>query len=126
MLSRKVRRTVKVATLLETLKMNRQKHALDYEEACKVFKDQAVKLLRKRASAIVSGKLKKTSKMVQQIPLPVPESYLDAYDHVIGFLAYGEEDEIEITGEQFDAWVNDNWDWSRSFVSNTRSYTSHG
>lgn len=116
---------VKTEKLLKTLKHNRENHDTDYKEAVAQFLTQSVSMLEDRANAVKSRKIRNLHE-VFQFNLPVPVSYIEAYDEVIKMLEYSEQEEIEISGDQYRAWVEDKWDWSRQFEAATLSYKGAG
>lgn len=107
--------------LLTTLKENREKHLQNYKTAVDLFKGQSLSLLESRISALKENQIKDLSQVLC-FNLPVPVSYVQAYDEVIKMLEFSEQQEVEIDGNQYRAWVEDQWDWSHSFGASTLSY----
>jgi len=115
--------TLKVPTskLLATLKENKERHEKNYQEALTKFKKEALTLLAERMNAVSNGAVKDWSR-VFQFNLPIPVSYVDAYDEVIKMLEFSGQGEIDITGDQYRAWVEDSWAWTHSFNESTMCY----
>jgi len=112
---------VSVAKLLNQLEVNRAVHEANYNEAVKKFVEVSAKMLEERALDLKEGKIKDFNRTFS-FNVPVPVSYVDTYNEVIGMLKFSTQEEVEITSSQYRSWVEDNWDWSHNFVSNTMSY----
>ena len=113
--------TVPAARLLDALKDNRIQHKKDYREALEKFKETSILELEARAHYIKEGEFT-TFDRTFHFDVPIPVDYTSSYDEVIEMLEFSEQEEIEVTGSQYRAWVKDNWDWSHNFASNTLSY----
>jgi len=112
---------VSVVKLLEKLETNKTVHETNYNEAMKKFVDVSVKMLEERILDLKNGKIKDFNRTFN-FNVPVPVSYVSTYNEVIGMLKFSTQEEIEITSSQYRSWVEDNWDWSHNFLSNTMSY----
>lgn len=110
---------VKRADLLEILTKNRQSHRGEFETAQAVYRQRMIELLDQRLADAKAGRAIK-----RYIELPEPEEHTEDYDRVIKMLEMSVDDIIEITQDQFSVYVMNNWRWSDSFASNTRSYAS--
>lgn len=64
-----------------------------------------------------NGKVKNTT------DLESPRSHTKDYDLVIKMLELSTKDEITISGNQFNQYVEDEWAWKNSFVSNASIYS---
>lgn len=116
--------------LLKSLNTNLKKHTEDYQEAvekfCKLLRVNYSMKLDRIAEAMETSppdliKLGDLGELVL-INHPVPVSYEETYEQVIQMLYYTDQDEIEITADQYRAWVEDQWDWHSAFVGSTLSY----
>lgn len=108
--------------LLEIVKNNLIKHALDYEEAVNGYKVAALKISTENLKLAKSGDLEKIGK-IRSLP-PKPVSYADEYTRAIRMLELSVEDIIEIQDGVFDQLVLDEWHWKTSFVASTALYKS--
>jgi hypothetical protein len=118
--------TLKVPTekLLTKLKHNRSLHEGNYFKALEAFKIDATKALLDRGNSIKNdpvGEARDYSKTFH-FNIPIPVSYVSAYDEVIEMLEFSEQQEVEISGDQYRAWVEDKWDWSHTFENSTMWY----
>ena len=110
---------VNVAELANTLEENRNNHRAIFEEALANFKNKAIAVFEVQIQAIKNGKMPET-----YLRLPIPEEHTKDYDRALQMLAWHEEDTIELTEAEFTQYVQDDWGWRQSFVTNTASYTS--
>ena len=115
-----IKLNVPARKLLITLKENRKKHLKNYRIAVKLFKSQCLSLLESRVSSLKEDQI--DINYLLHFDLPVPISYVQAYDEVIKMLEFSEQQEVEIDSNQYRAWVEDQWDWSNSFGTSTLSY----
>jgi len=104
--------------LLDTVVANREKHAVEYEEARSVYLDKAQALFEKKAAEAGRGE-----PVGPQIDLEEPVEFLEEYDQAIQMIEMDEREEIELTEEEFQKLVRDEWTWSRQFQRRTSSYT---
>jgi hypothetical protein len=111
---------VKKDALLETLKANRGTHRAVFEEALIGYKDRAIELLTEHIERIKKGKVEKVF-----VSLPQPEDHTDDYDRAIATLEWTIFDEVELTINEFDMYVRDNWRWKQEFVGTTSLYNSN-
>ena len=54
--------------------------------------------------------------------LTYPENHLDDYDRVIGMLEFSVADKVELTAQDFNAYVRNKWEWHNSFSSSNQAY----
>jgi hypothetical protein len=113
-------RTVRVkrVELLEKLTANRAKHVADFKTAMAEWVRQCESALERaygeaREGFIIQNPL---------IDLPKPESFTSSYDEAIGMMEMEVRDEVEITAQEFQAWVQDNWSWRGRFMANSGTY----
>lgn len=111
--------TFKVTELFERAKKNREVHASEYTQAKEGYLLEAQKRLEKKLEAIKSGKL-----VPLNFDLRVPTEHLEEYDTLIDMLSSCTDTEIKLDVAQFQNIVKDKWDWSESFKSLVKYYTS--
>jgi hypothetical protein len=110
--------------LLAKLKQNRDAHAAAYTKAVEVYNQKFITELASKhdplSMCLAAGKLGAPAKWMTK--LVVPEEHLDEYDDLISMLELTTQVEIPLSQYQYKQYILDQWDWSRSFVSNTMSY----
>ena len=113
-------RTIKVSkdTLLEKLKENRIKHITDYNEAYKIFVENYIERLDYLAEKVSEGMSPE-----MHIKMIVPKSYEDDYTQIIDMLEMSIENEVEITAEEFQAYVKNKWNWTQTAFDAFSNYT---
>lgn len=105
--------------LRETLEKNRAKHREIFEEALEGYKTRAVELLEEHIERIRSGKVEQVV-----VSLPRPEDHTDDYDRALANLDWTIFDTVELSAQEFDCYVRDNWRWKREFVATTAMYNN--
>lgn len=108
--------TVNKADLIERLKMNRDAHHAEYEEACRVYKDRCVAEIESMLDDARAGVIRRN------LTLPIPEEHTEDYDRAIDMLEWAQSDTIDLTQSEFATLVRNQWGWLQSFTSNTSSY----
>lgn len=109
----------KVASLLETIKKNREKHKTTYDKAIVNYQRELIATLESMLSAAKAGK-----KVQHHINLSTPVEYTKDYDMVIKMLESTCDEELTLDSEQFKQLVLDDWGWSNTFEASTTSYAN--
>lgn len=99
--------TVKKDRLRDRLNSYRLIHLKAFEKAIAGFRLAAAKILNER---IVEIREARTTNLF--VNLDVPESRVKDYDDALTMLDWWEGDDVELTQDQFRAYVLDEWDWS--------------
>lgn len=126
-------RTIKVSKsrLLTRLGENCVQHVQEYNEALEKYHQQCVALLKERLDLVRQvevrdGAIKEPEALAGKgwlaFSLRRPVTYESVYTQLIQMLEMDTQEEWEISGEEFRAWVNDRWDWSDDFERHTKSY----
>lgn len=55
-------------------------------------------------------------------PLAYPQNHLEDYDRVIDLLKFSVADKVELSSQDFDAYVRNNWAWRKSFLDTNTTY----
>lgn len=139
--------------LLEAIKANRDKHNSIYEAAVSGYWLEANKVLSQKEAHFtevitqVKDQFEKQkvifgpyvenqdkTKAVPQIslsfgfngywPLSFPECHLEDYDRVINMLEFSVADKVELSANDFNAYVRNNWSWRASFLNNNVGYAT--
>lgn len=110
---------VKKDELLSHLDANRERHRAIFEEAQIGFREEVIKLLDKRLAQAKAGK-----GIDLRIQLPEPQDHTKDYDRVILMVKMSVNDEIELTQQEFQQYVMDDWSWKREWVATASNYTA--
>lgn len=108
---------VKKADLLKALRANRAQHKSDYEAAVLAYQDKVVQTLEERLAAAKRGE-----KVPHSLDLPIPEQHVADFDRIIRMMEMHVGDTFELEEYQFSQYVQNEWEWRRSFLANTTSY----
>jgi len=110
---------VRVEELLVILRKNLKTHRQEYEKALEKWKDVVIIELEEFIAALKKGK-----KIYIRSRLPVPEEHSDDYHAAIGLLEMAVDETIELSKDEYQTYVLDNWHWAASFAANTKRYTA--
>jgi hypothetical protein len=133
------------AKLIETLKLNREKHIKEYEEAKAGYKSALLEKLEnaveearkniekqygKRKAEI--GELTDDDISTQEdyvrlldavtIQMKVPRSYAKEYDAAIDIATWDVRETLELSNAEFTCFVRDEWDWKTEFAATSQMY----
>ncbi len=109
--------TVQVADLQRRLTSNLGAHQATFEKAMDEFRRRAVQVLDDQIAVVRAGGLPD-----RFLRLPIPEEHSADYRRALEMLAWHTEPTIELTEGEFAEYVQDDWGWRQSFISNTTSY----
>lgn len=113
---------VKISTLLEHLKRNREDHIGIVEEAQAAFRKKVIARLDAMLAEAKGG-----SKINISVGLRVPTRHTDAFDNAIGLLEMTAEanvETVEIDSGEYERFVRNNWEWTDEFRTSNRSYST--
>jgi hypothetical protein len=111
--------TVDKDELLKAVQKNRDKHNGIFLKALEKYREALIKDFESKVESLRKGK-----EISVYTRLPTPEDHTDDYDTVIGMLKMSTETTVELGTEEYANYVEDNWSWSRAFVTNTSSYVT--
>jgi hypothetical protein len=112
--------SMNVRDLISKLTANKAQHKEDYDLACKQYRSEMIEMLKERIKEIVQDEL--VPQKYAEFNVPCPISYAHVYDQILKMLEMTDAESVQITSDQFSAWVEDKWDWSDAFNENTISY----
>ena len=115
----KITTTVQVAKLQGILQENRENHGAIVAEARKGYVDKAKKALNAKLDKLASGKI-----VGLTFHLQPPKDYTDAYDTVINMLEMTTDTSVTLGPDEFRCLVQDEWDWSDSFLLSNSGYST--
>lgn len=103
--------------LLEALVKNLQTHRDTFLKAQEGYREEVVKELDRMLKDAREGK-----KIKRAISWPEPEDHSSDYEHAIRMLEMCVDEEIEITSEDFQRLVMDDWGWKAHWSDVTANY----
>lgn len=115
----KMTTTVLKADLLGKLRANLAEHAQIVREAREGYVAQAREALGKKLDQIREGNV-----VALTFALSPPLDYSEVYKTTIQMLEWSQDDRITLEADEFRQLVQDEWDWSEAFFSNTSNYSS--
>ena len=105
--------------LLKAVTANRNHHQKIVFEALKGYRTIVLEALEQRRQAVLKH---------QQIHLRFthdePEDHLKEYDRIIKMLEMSSETVIELSGQEFDWYVMDNWHWKDQWIHSNALYSN--
>lgn len=104
--------------LLEALRVNRDAHQAIFDEAVEGYEKEAVAKLQRYIRDIKKGGRKDISFM-----MPAPVNQVKDYDRVIKMVEMSIPDEIELTQQEFQMYVMDDWSWKNNFITTNSAYS---
>ena len=111
--------TVNKTDLIATLRENRDEHRELFDKAQVVYRNAMVRELDRALNDAKAGR-----KIVRAFSLPTPEDHTEDFNTALEMLAWEQGDTVELKMRDFMRYVQNRWEWERSFEANTVSYSS--
>ena len=111
--------TFKVDVLLKVLKDNLKEHRKIVKEAKSGYKKALVAELKEKLA-----KAKKNEDFERRICATPPSDNSRDYERTIQMLEMTVDEELDLTGDQFECYVMDRWHWQDSFLTSNAIYSS--
>ena len=105
--------------LLTRMRANRADHRTEFEEAMEGYKRKAIQLLEEHIDRIKDNAPERVI-----VNLPYPVDHTEDYDIAIDQLEWSEDDEIELTQNEFNTYVRDQWGWKEAFQETHTMYSA--
>ncbi len=105
--------------LLPIILENKNKHDQIYNEAVSGYWVKAEEILNQKLE-----KVKAHEKIDNSLGLTFPVNFEHEYDRVIRMLELTSENKIDLTANQFDQYVRNEWSWKGGFVGTNSLYIS--
>lgn len=100
--------------LIDTIKANKAKHIEEYNQAVLDYKEEADKKLRELRRNLNDGRLD------LQLVMTTPQNKEEDYDKLITQFEWELNDTVELSQEEFNEYVHDDFDFARQArLSNT-------
>lgn len=106
-------------TILDALKQNRIEHEKTYHDAYEGFKLEVVEQLEASLKKAKAGEAYPVN-----IDATKPVHYLKDYDRTIRMFEMTNQNQIQLTTEEFNQYVMNDWRWNSSFESSTIGYAA--
>jgi len=112
---------IKVNTghLLAKLQANKEIHIAEYKEAYTLYLKALKESLLKMVSTIDEERHPDLSEIYRLLR---PQEHTKEYDLAIKMLAWHKEDTITLTNEQYQAYIEDEWQWTIDFRNTSKAY----
>ena len=112
-------RTVRInkGELIEALTANRKTHKLEYEVSIRGWKEECIGKLEQLLQHIKDGALPDAS-----IHIPQPDDHTKDYDLALKMLNMSVDNVVELTSEQFNQFINDDWEWKARWSASNMKY----
>ena len=104
-------------TLLDKLKLNRDNHVSEYDNAVEGYKQSVVDELTRWLEKARTGK-----KVITRIIFDEPACHEEDYDTVIQMLEMSVDDTVYVTMTEFKQYVEDKWGWKEAFSMTNAKY----
>ena len=104
--------------LLAVIERNRGAHRQIFIEALEGYRKQAIELLEEQIGRAKSGKNFKV-----QFQLVQPMDHTRDYDRIIGMLKMNTGGYVELSEDDYRAYVMDDWAWKNQFLATNSRYS---
>lgn len=113
--------------LLRIVKTNRENHIEALKISFKGWRDETLTqaLHIANTAEAVMGEKQTSIDMIQREVAKLdkpPVSHLRDYDRLIKMIELTDEEHIELTEQEFDQYVNDEWSWKQNFMLSNSKY----
>lgn len=106
------------AKVLEKLKENAEIHKKEFKELLTKNTEHVKAEILKVAQSEGYPDLSKVNEAIRA----KPTDHSRDYERMISILQMTTQDEIELTGSEFERYIEDEWDWKDTFLSNKTMY----
>lgn len=113
---------IKRSKLKEILETNRRAHKDNFNKAIDTYRKYKEKVRAHRES--IERDFPSEIGIELSIRMPKPEEHLDDYDRVIQMTELDTREEIELTEAEVRCYISDEWNWMKSWTSNTLAYSN--
>lgn len=111
--------TVERAKVIETLKINRDKHHEIFKDAQAGYRKVVISILDKAIQEAREGKKIRTF-----FDIEAPKDHTEEYDQAIKMLEWSIDKNITLDRRSFINFVLDDWGWKQDFLSISQSYST--
>ncbi len=111
--------TVDLDKLLVTLRGNLERHSKIVQEARDGYIEQAKEAVGRKLEELRQGKV-----VALAFSLSPPQDYSEVYRTTIKMLEWSTDRNVELQADEFRQLVEDQWDWSDSFIHSNAGYSA--
>jgi hypothetical protein len=108
----------KKAEILDALRTNLKKHSQIVQEAREGYVQQAQDALKKKMKQLKEGKI-----VSLLFSLRVPQDHSIEYETAIKMLELDVGEFVDLTTEQVQCLIQDQWGWKRTFLTSNSGYS---
>ena len=105
--------------LLPIIKANQEKHDVIYTAAVSGYWEKAEQVLNEKLA-----KVKSHQKIDNYLNLAYPENHSDDYARAISMIELSHQDVLDLSVQEFDSYVRNQWSWRNSFLNTNTFYAS--
>lgn len=102
----------------QRLKANRENHKKIYDEAVEGYQKKGLAALQEKLEKLQTNPIENL-----YINLHVPSNHLKEYDRAILMVDQSLDVEVELSEEDYSKYIQDNWNWTRDFLTSNSSYS---
>lgn len=113
-------RTVRIekSKLQSAINENLITHLSEFDTAMEDYRKVATDDLKDAIKDIKNGEI------VSHLNFDVPENHKEDYDRTLTMLGMSEDTIIELTEQEFNQYVMDDWNWKHQFMTTTANYAA--
>lgn len=115
--------TVRKDILLEVLRKNRKEHRDIFLEAQKNYRALVIERLDAKLKQAREGS---PLHLKELIAIVEPQDHTKEYNRAIGMLEMSTEPKVVLREHEYKQYVEDNWEWTRSWAVSNSGYTTSG
>jgi hypothetical protein len=108
---------IKKSELIERVTKNRDEHRSIYEKAIEGYKTAAAVHFAEQLDKAKAGQ-----PFITFFNEPVPQDHTDDYEAVLDAWEMTQDDEIELSVQEFRQYVRDEWGWKQEFTATSANY----
>lgn len=105
--------------LLPIIKENQKKHDDIYNAAVSGYWEKAEQVLQEKLA-----KVQAKQKIENYLGLAYPDNHADDYLRAISMIELSHQDVIDLSQQEFDQYVRNQWNWRSSFLTINSAYIS--
>jgi hypothetical protein len=108
---------IKKEQLIEGVRQNRDAHRSVYESAMAGYRNAATQFFTEQLERALQSR-----PFMTMFTEPMPEDHTEDYDVMLDGWTMTEDDEIELSVQEFRQYVRDEWGWKREFTATASNY----